>query len=688
MEETYYILFLICYTYYMENNSNSIKNNLVKSWNKIYPPQDMKIKSYWSELSVHHDISEVLGKTLIPFTTQKIIFEEISNYNNLITDESRKLIFDILEEVKIYPKDLYSLVKLARIQPLSVYGKIISYLNWFKQWDIATILSEDNHPSIFNNLSKEEQLDLIKTLKRYLKNIWYERVKLHRDLYDYNNGKSFQYNPNDIDKENYRQAVQENISNIPNYHNDILYSIINHPQYQNIWKPFIIELHKLAEQSQITDMYIKAHEFMQKHNHTLLSDDMAYFIVICLHCNNNVRPIMRTLFYYFDMLHQVYKLQHITWYQDRRNYLLEDEKKSAINWIKRYINNKNYSDMGILDYKKTSETAITWLDNQGMEELSQHYIRYWYDISEVLIPPYQYRWDTFHFKTMTKDYKVDKSTENKIRSFSEIDFTTIYQRLREDHIQKLFLYEYIHNNFKNYSLEENNDNKSLRIIDKDNLHNYMREIEKSYIHKFQPDDLWYFKIILDIPTAIKSFCDEYDFDNSYPEFLMTSDPGHGISKLPWIDYRAKEHILKQNNMIDYLSESSWSDQIIILEDDFAQAHQYKNILSQHLKNITHITTHNDIKNHIKDDNNQVFILDLQQPDNAIWWIDAIKTIISHRETIGKENYNNLIRILLRSTSDDIYNIERHHQDLMTRWEQASVFIDFRKKWTWVIDKFI
>jgi hypothetical protein len=131
-------------------------------------------------------------------------------------------------------------------------------------------------------------------------------------MYNYNNGKSFKYNPNDIDKENYRQAVQKNINNIPKYHNDILASIINHPQYQNIWKPLIIELHELAEQSQITEMYIKATEFIQEHDHTLFSDDIAHFIVICLHCHDHVRPILRSLLYYFDILNQTYKLQNIT----------------------------------------------------------------------------------------------------------------------------------------------------------------------------------------------------------------------------------------------------------------------------------------------------------------------------------------------------------------------------------------
>lgn len=672
----------------MENKTINIENQFVERRNKIYPPESMKIERYWSEISVHRYISWLLEQVLIPLTTQKIIFEELSNYNDLITDESKKAVLNVLQEVIIYPKDLHDLVLLARSQTLSIYGKLISYFQAFKQLDVAPIFSEKHHTSVFNSLTKEEQLTLVNNLKRYLKSEWYEKIRLHRDMYNYNNGKSFKYNPNDIDKENYRQAVQKNINNIPQYHNDILASIINHPQYQNIWKPLIIELHELAEQSKITEMYIKVTEFIQEHDHTLFSDDISHFIVICLHCHNHVRPILRSLLYYFDILNQTHKLQNITWYQNRRDYILENKKKRIINWIKRQIKNTNYDNISILEKKKTSQNAISWLDEQGIEKLSEHYISYWYDINIRSIPSYEYKWNTFHFRKTIKDYQLDKKEDEKINFFCNTNFREIYELLRQEYIQHIFLYEYIHNDLENYSLKENDDSNSLRTIDKNNLYNYLRKIEKTYIQKFQPNDLWYFEIIVSIPGSIKDFYDKYDFDNSYPEFLMTSDPGHGISKLPWIDYRPKAHILRWNNMMDYLSNNWSSDQIIILEDDLAEANQYKIILSQHQKSITHLTKQNDIKNHIKDNQNQIFILDLQQPDNKLWWIHAIETIVSHRESIGKDNYNNLIRILLRSTSDEIYNIESHYRNLMTRWEQANVFIDFKKKWVWIIDKLV
>jgi hypothetical protein len=273
-----------------------------------------------------------------------------------------------------------------------------------------------------------------------------------------------------------------------------------------------------------------------------------------------------------------------------------------------------------------------------------------------------------------RDQWDQQEREEMSRQYWSIDFAKIYTFLQTPSIQQLYINDRLNNStFIQYMRSD-----ECTLNERHQLKQYKKDAEKAFIVNHTRDTLDLLRAVQTMNHEIHAYYDRtFQDENSPDNFLMSTDPWHGIARWPGVAFWWKD-IIEHCTISHYVSEHpTWKNAVIILEDDLAQADEYNKQLTWKW---TIITEHTNITEYLQNDANQFFLLDLEQTGHPEGWIHALESLIKHRENNPSSNE---IRIHLRSMNHKVINGIEYgkHKALWQRAENCNIVITTSGKWT-------
>jgi len=660
-----------------------IPEEYIYSWRKIHGPiEDLSKKYVHNLFFVDKNIKNSLISWLKLIATHEIIHNDISSYDEIITDENRKRLMDVLNSSFSLSNEVwwhsFSDIIWKNREKLSLKWKWLLLLpiqlqsQWFQflQWSL--------HQKDFYALPVEKQSSHISDMNSLVTNEASNEISLHWDLHRLLEQKEHFYAPSEEDRKKYQENIMNDVSEISSFENNLLSSVVEDSDYKLIRKPLLVEMHKDIDAWNVMWVFLKASKFMWEHWPDLVSEKNIHLSYILLHCHWFIRKVVRSIFIYYNDLHLADKLRNLSEDEKIEYYINNSDKrtlKSITNAVASVKKRYQYSSKSnrwdpYISYPFDPDTQwkdLMLLDNEEViQNLTNHYIQQVKDDDSSLIEPYRYNWALFKFQQFRKAPSLIEKKKADLHLLKKTNFSFVYEMLQDSNIKKLYMYWVLWNSPLSKQLA-NKDISEYQENFKKKFRKKMKDKDLSFLEALElfTSDLWFFQLFLK-----ESDCDS--------DFVRTSDIWHGLSsRSTSAEFRAKQILNATQHW--KVRRVEMYDDIVILEDDNSQASKWSNSMKKYAKNCSVVTSKNAInfENELK--KNQFFLLDLQQPDDEFWWYSVIQNLLNKRKMLDRKSCENVIRIHLFSKSERLFDLTLELQKLQDEWERYNVLISFGTK---------